>query len=177
MCPYVTDQDQIQALKAENAELRTLLTQALARIFELEALLLKYSTVKTSKNSSKPPSTDLGRKNQSLRPKSDKPVGGQFGHKWRTLKMSDTPDVTEKIYPDFCNNCGLSLQDAAFELVERRQVIDIAPIVPITTEYQCFGVGCSCGHRQAGSFPEGVSNHVQYGKNIASASGNYSSKD
>lgn len=168
LCLKMTDQDQIQALKAENAQLRTLLTQALARITELEALVLKSSTVKTSKNSSKPPSTDLGRKNQSLRPKSDKPVGGQFGHKGRTLKMIDTPDVTEKIYPDFCNNCGLSLQGAAFDLVDRRQVIDIPPIVPITTEYQRFGVGCSCGHHQVGSFPEGVTNHVQYGKNIQS---------
>lgn len=45
----MTDQTQTQALKAENVQLRTLLTQALARISELEALVLKRSTVKTSK--------------------------------------------------------------------------------------------------------------------------------
>ena len=162
----MTYQADIQALKAENTELRNLLSQALARNSELEALVLKLSTVKTSKNSSKPPSTDLGRKNQSLRPKSDKPVGGQLGHKGHTLKMSGAPDVTEKIYPNFCNLCGLSLLGGPFELVERRQLIDIPPIVPTTTEYQCFGVGCPCGHRQVGSFPEGVASHVQYGKNI-----------
>jgi len=39
----MTDQDQIQALKAENAELSAVLTKALARISELEALVLKYS--------------------------------------------------------------------------------------------------------------------------------------
>lgn len=108
----MTDQDQIQALKAENTQLRTRFIQALARISEMKAWVLKSSTVKTSKNSSKPLSTDVGRKKQSLRPKSDKPVGVQFGHKGRILKMSDTPDVTEKIYPDFYNNCGLSLRGA-----------------------------------------------------------------
>ncbi len=81
----MTDQDQIQALKAANAELRTLLIQTLARISELEALVLMTSTIKTSKNSSKPPFTDLDRKNQSLRSESDKPVGGQFRHKGRTF--------------------------------------------------------------------------------------------
>lgn len=157
----MTEREQIVDLQGQ-------LTVALTRISELEALVKQLSTAKTSKNSHKPPSTDIARKNQSLRVKSDKPVGGQLGHKGNTLKMSETPDVTEKIYPGFCNRCGESLAGAAFELVARRQVIDLPPIVPVTTEFQNYGTTCSCGHHQCGSFPEGVANHVQYGKNIQS---------
>jgi len=66
----MSDKDQISHLKGE-------LAKALARISELEALLLHLGTSKTSKNSHNPPSSDKWRKNQSLRRKSDKPVGGQ----------------------------------------------------------------------------------------------------
>ena len=58
--------------------------------------------------------------------------------------------------------------DSSFDLVSVRQVIDIPPIIPITTEFQCFGTQCSCGHHQKGSFPQGVDNPIQYGKNIQS---------
>jgi transposase len=157
----MTDKEQIEYLKGQ-------LSHALTRISELEALLLKRSTVKSSNNSHKPPSSDLARRNQSLREKSDNPVGGQKGHKGKTLKMSQLPDVTEKIYPNFCNLCGVSLHGSTFELASRRQVLDIPLIVPFTTEYQSFGTQCDCGHYQCGIFPPGVVNHVQYGKNIQS---------
>jgi transposase len=123
---------------------------------------------KTSSNSSKPPSTDLGRKNRSLRAKSGKPVGGQRGHKGHTLKMSEVPDKIEPLYPSSCDKCGSSLADSPFTLVERRQVRDIPLIVPTTTEYRCFGTDCTCGHHQVAAFPAGVTNHIQYGPNIQS---------
>lgn len=157
----MTEKEQIEDLKGQ-------LSVAMARISELEALVLRLSTVKTSKNSHNPPSVDKFKKNQSLREKSDKPVGGQSGHKGNTLKMTATPDVTEKIYPNYCNKCGRSLEGSSFELEARRQVIDIPPIVPVTTEYQSFGVRCACGHHCRGVFPSGVENHIQYGKNIQS---------
>jgi transposase len=147
-------------------DLESKLDMALTRISEFEALVLKLSILKTSSNSSISPSTDLTRKNQSLREKSNKPVGGQLGHKGYGLKMSVTPDVIQSIYPNFCNVCGNSLTDSDFELKIRRQVIDIPPIVPITTEYQCFGIVCTCGHHQLGTFPEGIDRPIQYGENI-----------
>ncbi len=57
-----------------------------ARIHELEH-------PKNSNNSSVPPSKDENRakKNQSLRKKSGKKTGGQFGHKGHTLKMVKNP--------------------------------------------------------------------------------------
>ena len=157
----MTEQEKIKDLEGK-------LAHALTRIIELEALLLTSSPTKTSKNSHIPPSVDLSRKNQSLRAKSDKPVGGQKGHQGYNLKMSSTPDQIEKLYPNFCNLCGKSLADFSFDLSSVRQVIDIPPIAPITTEFQCFGTKCTCGHHQKGSFPQGVDNHIQYGKNIQS---------
>jgi transposase len=155
----MTAETKIQDLEAK-------LALALNRIGELEALLLRFSVPKTSSNSSISPSSDLARKNQSLRTKSDKPVGGQKGHKGYGLKMSETPDLVEKITPNFCNLCGTSLIDSEFELISRRQVIDIPPIFPIITEFQCFSTECSCGHHQVSSFPAGVSKPIQYGENI-----------
>jgi transposase len=163
---------QVASLSEKYAHALAIIEIQSARIADLESQLLAISTVatvtKTSKNSHLPPSVDLSRKNQSLREKSDKPVGGQKGHKGHTLKMSDKPDKIETLYPDFCQNCGLSLSGAAFELTARRQVIDIPPIVPITTEYQRYSTTCTCGHCQSGTFPDGVDNHIQYGKNIQS---------
>ena len=122
------------------------LSAALSRISALESLLSKPSIPKTSSNSHKPPSMDLNRKNQSLREKSDKPVGGQLGHEGHTLKMTDTPDEVEALYPDFCNRCGSGLAGADFKMESRRQTVDIPPVRPVTTEYQRFGTVCHCGH-------------------------------
>ena len=165
-------ESKLTALSEKYATALAIIDSQSARIADLEAQLLAISSAnsitKTSKNSHIPPSADLTRKNQSLREKSDKPVGGQMGHKGYTLKLSDTPDKIETLYPDFCNNCGQSLSQASFEMTARRQVIDIPPIVPIITEFQRYSTNCTCGHHQLGTFPDGVDNHIQYGKNIQS---------
>ena len=59
----MTEKEKIQELEAQLAQRDVLLAQALTRISELEALVLKISTVKTSQNSHLPPSLDLLRKN------------------------------------------------------------------------------------------------------------------
>lgn len=126
----------------------------------------------TSKNSHLPPSKDLTRgavkSNQSLREKSDKAVGGQVGHKGNTLLMSDSPDEVVELKPNFCNECGNELLAEDAQQVSRRQVIDIPPITPITTEYRLYETTCSCGHCQKSAYPEGVDHPIQYGPNIQS---------
>jgi transposase len=103
----MTDQEKI-------LDLETRLAFALTRIEELESLLSISKIVKTSKNSHLSPSADLGRKNKSLREKSDKPVGGQKGHEGHTLEMSATPDIVVPLQPSFCSCCGKSLLDSSF---------------------------------------------------------------
>ncbi|MCE7922672.1 MAG: hypothetical protein DYG98_06425 [Haliscomenobacteraceae bacterium CHB4] len=94
-------------------------------------MLRRNVTIQRSKNSHNRLATDKWDKNQSLREKSNKPVGGQKGRKDKTLKMVATPDVTERIYPNDCNRCSKSLEGSTFELEGCRQVIDIPPIVPM----------------------------------------------
>lgn len=174
----------ITVLEAENAELRVqvgriplLESENVAlkqRVLDLEQLVLdlikkveQMSVRKDSQNSSKAPSSDYGRKNKSLRPKSDRKPGGQAGHKGKTLKMTDHPDHIEPLVPFFCGACSSALDISAAKLVERRQVADIPPIKAEVTEFRVYGILCGCGQHQVASFPQGVDNHIQYGPNIA----------
>ena len=102
----MTKSKKIQELEVELAEYKLLLATALSKIAQLESLVMSHVIKKTSKNSHISPSSDIARKNQSLRGKSENPVGGQDGHKGHTLKMNSTPDIITPLRPDFCNVCG-----------------------------------------------------------------------
>ena len=148
------------------------------RIRELEGLekenrmlrerLSKYETPKNSHNSSLPPSKDGDRpkKNQSLRRPSGRNPGGQPGHKGKTLEMTATPDRTIELHPDYCHNCGLSLENATSTKESSRQIADIPPIKAVWTEYRTYSRQCNCGCRTAADFPKGVDSPISYGSNI-----------
>ena len=127
-----------------NKELDNLTHEELLKyIKELQTNIVQEKPKKDSTNSSKAPSTDMGitpKKNQSLRTKSDKPSGGQKGHKGKTLKQSDTPDVVVDIgYTlDRCKECGSDLSDELKQLKEKRQVLDLdlEAIKSKITQYQ-----------------------------------------
>ena len=150
-------------LREGNKLLRKENTQLKKRILELEHK-------KTSVNSSKPPSSDMvrPRRNTSLREKSTKKSGGQKGHKGKTLKMVETPDEVIHHIPQYCTGCGSSLLKQKEQFKERRQVIDIPPIKPVIIEHRTYSKQCDCGHCTQGVFPEGVTNHVNYGNRITS---------
>jgi len=148
------------SLKQEVADLKQLLADLINKVEQ-------SSIRKNSQNSSKPPSSDFGRKQKSLRTSSGRKPGGQFGHEGKTLKMTDTPDYIEPLVPSFCTVCAGTLDISAAKLVERRQLVDIPPIQAQVTEYRAFGIRCACGHHQVADFPQGVNNHIQYGPNIA----------
>jgi transposase len=132
--------------------------------------LSQYKHPKNSKNSSIPPSKDENRPlpNQSLRSCSSKKAGGQSGHKGHTLEMVSTPNQIHELKNDFCMQCGHTLVNSTFSLVEKRQVIDIPPIVRVVTEYQSYSTVCRCGHCNKASFPVGVEAPVQYGSRVQS---------
>lgn len=44
--------------------------------------------------------------------------------------------------------------------------MEIPPVKPIFIEYQCYSKTCTCGHKQIGDYPEGVTNHIQYGGSV-----------
>lgn len=137
----------------------------------IETLLDKIEDLthrKNSRNSSVPPSKDENRplKNQSLRTKSGKKVGGQKGHKGTTLQMVINPDQIINHTPEFCNCCGNDLNNESEEFLLKRQVVDIPAILPKYTEHRIFKKICSCGHHNAAVFPKNVRATISYGANI-----------
>ena len=140
-------------------------------ISRLQSILSEKIVKTTSSNSHLPPSKDLtysSNSNQSLREKSTRPIGGQKGHKGHTLQMVAHPTQAEDLVSAYCNKCGGSLDSSSKQLVSRRQVFDIPVIEPEIIEYRQYGIICDCGHLQKADYPEHVTNHVQYGKNLQS---------
>lgn len=127
----------------------------------------KLGIKKDSSNSSLAPSTDLFKKNQSLRTKSNLSSGGQAGHKGSTLEMIANPDKVIELRSDFCNSCGSDLSGETFVLKAKRQVIELPPINPIYEEYRQYVCQCSgCGNKQVADFPSNVKAPIQYGSSV-----------
>jgi transposase len=152
------------------------------RISELESKVIRLEAIieklldknedlthrKKSRNSSVPPSKDENRplKNQSLRIKSVKKVGGQKGHKEPSLKVVENPDQIINHAPEFCNCCGNDLYNEPATLLLKKQVVNIPTILPTDTEHRVFKKTCSCGHQNKSNFPENVRATISYGTNI-----------
>jgi transposase len=140
--------------------------------FELQAEVRRLRDVaaQTSRNSSRPPSTDRPEQPQpkSLRQKSGRKPGGQPGHPGRTLRFSDHPKHTV-IHPLQECECGEDLsQEPALDF-ERRQVFDLPPLNLECTEHRAEIKDCPCCHKLVTApFPEEVTAPVQYGKNFRS---------
>lgn len=149
-----------------------LVTQLLERLKSLEREVkeLQGRLSKDSHNSSKPPSSDgLGKRTKSLRRKSEKPSGGQKGHRGQTLEWQSEPDVVERHPVEMCSECGTSLAGAGVEEVIARQVLDLPPIELKVTEHQVEVKSCPhCGQVNKGSFPAEANSVVQYGPRLKS---------
>lgn len=148
--------------------------ELLRYVKELQDNIVQEKPKKDSTNSSIPPSTEIvpAKKNQSMRPKSEKESGGQFGHVGKTLKQSDTPDEVINIEYNInsCKQCGFDLSKVIAKLKERRQILDLDLKDTNTkiTEYQSYSKECpNCGcNNHDKSYPELVAPHISYGKNI-----------
>lgn len=159
-------QEENHQLRKENAELKSQVSELMKKVSDLLTQNKQISVKKNSNNSSIPPSTDLTRKPRSLRTPSGKRPGGQNGHKGSTLIMTETPDEIHKLIPDYCNHCGKELTDIVAQLESKRQIVEIPPVKPIYIEFQNYSKTCLCGHKQTGTYPDGVTNHIQYGPSV-----------
>jgi transposase len=133
---------------------------------------LSDQRVKNSRNSSKPPVSDGLNKpprTSSLRPKGQKPLGGQPGHQGDTLKPVAHPDHTT-IYPvKECAHCQASLENVPAVEYDKRQVFDIPPVKVEVTEHQAERKCClNCGHLTTASFPAEITQPAQYGPRLKS---------
>jgi len=145
---------ELEELRKENAQLKA----------ELEKL---KTPPKDSSNSSKPPSTDQKSNKYPSKEKSWKKPGGQKGHKGKTKFMADNPDEIKEIIPNKCPHCNNHHILNTGKILEKRQEIDIPPIVPYIVEYQQMAGQCTmCGSRVVEKFPENITASVIYGNNI-----------
>ncbi|MBI3293225.1 MAG: IS66 family transposase [Deltaproteobacteria bacterium] len=123
---------------------------------------------KNSGNSSKPPSTDLSpHHTHSLRERSGKPSGGQYGHPGVTRTQVANPDRVVLCRPTQCEKCGENLDGETGLIRRKRQEADIPPIAIEVTEYQQEMVSCRrCGHTTTGAFPTSITAPFQIGDNL-----------
>ncbi len=128
-----------------------------------------------SHNSSLPPSLDLPRqkvrRTRSLRKKSGRKPGGQFGHRGSTLKQVTQPDriITHSV--EVCARCGFQFTSSQSHRIIRRQIFDISDGRVEATEHQAEARRCSaCGTTTTAQFPAAVRAPVQYGQGVLSRS-------
>lgn len=156
-------------LQARIAELEAILASALARIEELERenAELRRRLGLTSRNSSKPPSSD-GLAKPAVKSKRKRKSGGQTGHQGTTLKLEETPDEVVILDPPCqCPDCGASLEGIEAAGVERRQQIELPPPKRHVKEIQVPVVKCpKCRRRNRPQVPAGFESRVQYGPNV-----------
>jgi transposase len=112
----------------------------------------------TSRNSSRPPSSDPPQSPRPRRPQGQRRRGGQPGHPGHTRTLLPVEEVDEVVVlkPDRCSGCHALLwgdDPAPF----RHQVIEIPPLQPVVTEYQWHQLVCAgCGEMTRAPWPEGV---------------------
>src|SRR5918912_3913896 len=117
----------------------------------IELVLRLQRPEKTSRTSSKPPSTD--RKEQRER---SKPGGAQPGHEGHSRVIGETPDEVVEPRPELCPCCLAALPGAlAAETVSVHERVELPAVKPLVTHHRRLAVGCpACGTRVVAPVPE-----------------------
>ncbi|MBQ0082094.1 MAG: transposase, partial [bacterium] len=144
--------------------------------------------IANSENSSLPPSQNpiserekIKKNRVSLREESDKPNGGQPGHKGRTLKRMENVQEKILVYPDkeisadsedtsdvICPNCGKPIPRSLFKEDTVRQLIDIIDKIDAQVkDYALMKATCPhCGIEVSGKFGPYTQGNVNYGPRL-----------
>jgi len=156
----------VEADRVEILGLTVMVGDLQSRIADLESRLGQ-----TSKNSSRPPSTDPNsaraeakqtraqrrqKAREQLKAKTKgKPAaqGKQPGAEGKHLERVAEPDHKQTHRPQTCTGCGCGLADGEVVGRERRQVFDLPPITIEVTEHETVKVRCRCGTLNQGAFP------------------------
>ena len=115
----------------------------------------------TSRNSSRPPSTDPpSAPPRKTKPPTGRAPGGQPGHAGHThpLVPVDQVDALIPVRPAVCGQCGhMFPPDAQDPQPRRHQVADLPRVVATVTEYQLHTLTCpQCGEQTTAPLPVGV---------------------
>ena len=129
---------------SQQQEIEQLRNQLSALATELASLREKAG--RSSRNSSKPPSSDgPGFKPPERRKSSGRKRGGQPGHSGAGPELLPIDRVDEVVehHPDACRRCGQLLNGVDPEPL-RHQVIEIPPITPLVIEHRLHRLVCPC---------------------------------
>jgi transposase len=147
------DVERIAELEALVASLATKLEAALKRIAELEE-----KVGESSRNSSKPPSSDPPSVSRPAKTSTGRKPGGQPGHKRHTREMFP-PDKVRSVTeckPERCGQCQHRLRGEDPKPL-RHQVADLPKVEPLVDEYRLHALTCPrCGEQTRGQLPDGV---------------------
>jgi transposase len=114
--------------------------ERLSRDELIELVLRLQRPDKTSRTSSKPPSTDRKEKRENA-----KPGGAKPGHEGHSRQLSPLPDAFKDHAPTHCERCGLSFSgDAKRDLIGEYDEIELPPVRPFVTRHRRYAVRCAC---------------------------------
>jgi transposase len=104
----------------------------------IELVLRLQRPDKTSRTSSKPPSTDRKERREEA-----KPGGAKPGHEGHSRTLSPDPDVVVAHRPDQCPCCGDALAaDLPAEIVSGCEQVELPAVTPLVTQHQRLAVRC-----------------------------------
>jgi transposase len=117
----------------------------------IELVLRMQHPQKTSRTSSKPPSTDRKQRRDQA-----KPGGAKPGHEGHSRIISATPDEVVEHRPDRCSCCSAVLMaDLPGETISIHEQIDLPEITPHVTQHWRLAVRCpACGKRAVAPVPD-----------------------
>ena len=128
----------------------------------IELLLGLQRPDKTSRTSSKPPSTDQKAKRDGSRP-----GGAKVGHKGHARDLAEAPDLIEDHRPTHCRHCGLAFsQDAAGAVIGEYDEIDLPEVKPEIKRHRRLKCCCAaCGKATSALVPQAAQG-TPFGKRI-----------
>ncbi len=117
----------------------------------IELVLRLQRPPKTSRTSSKPPSTDRKERRDQA-----KPGGAKPGHEGHSRIISTTPDEVVEYRPDRCSCCSAVLTAVLpGETISLHEQIDLPEVAPRVTQHRRLAVNCpACGTRVVAPVPD-----------------------
>lgn len=108
----------------------------------IELVLRLQRPAKTSRTSSKPPSTDRKERREKA-----KPGGAKPGHEGHSRRLSEDVDKIVDHHPDECPCCRMSLSsDLPAEVVSEHDKVELPATKPFVERHRRLAVRCpSCG--------------------------------
>ena len=117
----------------------------------VDMVLRLQRPAKTSRTSSKPPSTD-----HKARREHAKPGGAKPGHQGHSRSLHESPDEIVDHRPDVCPQCHGQLgNDLTGDVVGEYDAIEVPPIAPFVVRHRRLCVSCPhCSSRVKALLPE-----------------------